>query len=146
VADDLDVTLVEEARAELVRLTPRKPYRDHLHELVVRRRVRIRAEESSELCTCAHRETVAPRAHVIPVMLGLEVDRCGDCEARGRIVRARPAVAIGPRVLGPVPADGERLEQLLRLGPRVEKAGALRGTEPLVAIADVEVGAGVLER
>jgi len=43
-----------------------------------------------------------------------------------RIVRARPAVALGPVAGGPVPAHGKRLEQGLRLTAHVQKTRTLR--------------------
>ena len=82
---------------------------------------------------------VASRAHRVPAVLGLEVDRRRDREVRRRIARAGPAMPDGPLVGGPVPAHGARLEQRLRFGADVEKAGAFRRAEPLMTIAGVEV-------
>src|SRR5215203_1165894 len=80
-------------------------------------------------------ELVTPRAHGVPVVLGLELDRGRDGEPSRRIPRPLPAAARGNRaLLLPVPADDGGLEQLLPLRPRIQEARALRRTQPLVAV------------
>src|SRR5262245_22990813 len=98
-----------------------------------------------------------------PIVLRLEVDRCGDREPRGEVAcalpletsledrRARVAVDGGGlrAAFGHVaPAHHRRLQQSMVLGPRMQERAALRGAQPLVAVARVEVGAhlGYVER
>ena len=57
-----------------------------------------------------------------------------------------PGRARDPADVGlPAPAHHQRLEQRLSLGPRIEKAGAGRGAQPLVTVPDIEVGAQVVQ-
>jgi hypothetical protein len=84
-------------------------------------------------------ERVAGGANHWPIMFRLELDRGGDAEVGGGIVRAGPLEVILKRrgagiTRAPAPTDDERIEQILSLWARVEEARAFGRAEPFVAL------------
>ncbi len=104
----------------------------HLHEVVGGGDERDRRIGEQRPAALSHRG---------PVVRGEEVQRRRHREVGRRVARPLPAVRLGERgALDEVPRDDERLDQGLRLGPRVEKAGSLRRAQPFVAVPGVDVG------
>src|ERR671930_2255594 len=86
-------------------------------------------------------QRVAALPHAVPGMGPLPFDRGWNGQVGGRI--ARPLLLVTSeeaRVVAVVaPAEHEWMDVPLQLPPHIQKAGALGRTEPLVAIAGVEV-------
>src|SRR5438128_462906 len=68
-------------------------------------RCKLRQAELRQPPARLDREPVAAAAHVIPVMLGLDVDRGRDAQVGGRILRPLPAVPRREGVLALAPTD-----------------------------------------
>ena len=69
-----------------------------------------------------------------------EVDRRRHCEIGRRIHRAGP-IELGSETRTVAVTDGHRMQIRPPVGTRIKKAAALWRRQPLVAIADVPVGA-----
>ena len=93
---DLDPVLVVEAALELLVVELRKLGGDHLPEPALVRGDRLEAGQLGEPKTPRLGEDVATAAHVVPAVLGEEVDRGRDGEERRRD-RAYPASGSAPR-------------------------------------------------
>ena len=120
----LDAMTIVEARLQPGDVALRQFGSDHLAEPGLVRRER----PDPERCQARRRlrgERPAAGAYFVPVVLGEEVDRGRHGQTRRRVVRARPAVPGTEPQLALAPADDERREPRLVLGPCPEEARAL---------------------
>src|SRR3954453_22777467 len=97
--------------------------------------------EEAQLVRGAARELVAPRAHFVPVVLALPLDRVRHGQVRGRVAGSLLFVPRNEcRVVAFVaPAEDEWVHFALAVASHVEERRTLRRGEPLVTVAGVEV-------
>src|SRR5207249_6967252 len=80
-----DPPLSREPEAECLRIARRQSDGGHLDELAVVRRERLGAEQLAQLLHGAGGELMTARAHGVPAVCSLEVDRRRNREMRRRI-------------------------------------------------------------